>query len=161
MSGWIIRYPRRKGEPPLAVGPFLTRDVAAGWHEKSHEDRRPEFLELLSPGPAEMPLPKIPTHVWVRRGGLPRFTRAHELRSLSDSDAGWFIVGEENALRPNEPALVERFENHDNVWVHIERVVARRTVTHRDGVEDVYGTTVRYVLATFTNRYPESQRSRP
>jgi hypothetical protein len=33
------------------------------------------------------------------------------------------------------------------------------TVTHRENDQDFYGTTTRYVLATFTDRYPGDQRS--
>lgn len=151
---WIIRYPRAKGTPPRAVGPFPTRDSAAGWHESTGSQRRPEYLELDAPGPEPVPLPKIPNHVWIKRGGLPRFTRAPEIdKLLDDHDSEWFIVGEERVVRPGQPVLVEHFGNKDNVFMHVERVVARRSVVHRENDADVYGTTVHYVLATFTDRY--------
>lgn len=159
---WIIRYPRAKGTPSRAVGPFPTRDSAAAWHDSTGSQRRPEYLELDAPGPEPLPLPKIPTHVWVKRDSLPRFTQAHEISAqLDDMTNTWFIVGEESAVRPGQPVLVERFGKQDNVWMHVERVVARRSIVHRKNDQDLYGTTTRYVLATFTDRYPEEQRSRP
>jgi hypothetical protein len=159
---WIIRYPHAKGCPSRAVGPFPTRDSAITWHDSTGSQRRPEYLELDAPGPEPVPLPKIPNYVGLKHGGLPHFTQANEIKALLDDyDSKWFIVGEEHAVRPGEPVLVEHFGKQDNVWMHVERVVARRTVVHRTSVDDVYGITVRYVLATFTDRYPHDRRDRP
>lgn len=155
---WIIRYPRAAGVPARAVGPFPTRDSAAGWHASTGSQRRPEYLELEAPGPEPVPLPKIPKYVSIKQGALPRFAQAPEIEEwLGDYDSKWFILGEEKAVRPGQPTLVEHFGERDNVWVHIERVVARRTIVHRKSVDDVYGTTVHYVLATFTDRYPRKR----
>lgn len=160
MSGWVVRYPRRKGEPPRYVGPFYTRDVAQEWHKTAGDPlRRPEFSEVETPEENATPLPKIPTYVWIRKDAPPRFTRVHELAELNVEHGGdWFVVGEEKALRPGEVALIERFETQDNVTIHVEHIVARRTVTHRKHAND-YGTPVRYVLAAFTNRHPEGKQS--
>ena len=155
---WIIRYPRAAGVPPRAVGDFPTRDSAVTWHESTGSQRRPEYLELDAPGPEPVPLPKIPRYIIVKHGSLPRFTQASEIGALLDDyDSKWFIIGEEKAVLPGHPVLVEHFSERDNVWVHIERVVARRTIVHRTSVEDIYGIPVRYVLATFTDRYPRKR----
>lgn len=152
---WIIRYPRVKGAPPRAVGLFPTRDSAAGWHESTGSQRRPEYLELEAPGPEPVPLPKIPSYVWIKNGDLPRFTRAPEIdKLLDDHGSEWFIVGREDVVRPGQHVLVQHFGERDNVFMHVERVVAKRTVIHRENDEDVQGTPVSYVLATFTDRYP-------
>jgi hypothetical protein len=155
---WIIRYPRSKGVPARAVGPFPTQDSAAAWHDSTGTQRRPEYLELDTPGPEPVPLPKIPNHVWIKRDSLPRFTQAREISSqIDDMESTWFIVGEEKVVLPGQPVLVEHFGKQDNVWMHVERVVARRTVVHRNDVDDHYGTTTHYVLATFTDRYPDKR----
>lgn len=157
---WIIRYPRSKGVPARAVGTFPTQDSAAAWHDSTGSQRRPEYLELDIPGPEPVPLPKIPAHVWIKRYSLPRFTQAAEISSqIDDMESTWFIVGEENVVQPGKPVMVEHFGNQDNVWMHVERVVARRTVVHREHDGDVYGASTRYVLATFSDRYPKSGRS--
>lgn len=155
---WIIRYPRSKGVPARAVGAFPTQDSAAAWHDSAGSQRRPEYLELDAPGPEPVPLPKIPAHVWIKRNSLPRFTQAKEISSqIDDMESTWFIVGEESVVLPGHPVLVEHFGKQDNVWMHVERVVARRIIVHRENEADVYGTTKRYVLATFTDRYPDKR----